>query len=126
MDEELTFGRSRVQSAIDRRRSPRIELLGRVRGHIVSLDTPVVVRDMSLGGMSMESAFPFEVGSRHEFRLALGDGSLVLLRGEIRHSRNIGVPGGTALYLTGVQFVDEAPPDGETTVADLIDKIKSS
>ncbi|HUL73815.1 MAG TPA: PilZ domain-containing protein [Vicinamibacterales bacterium] len=111
-------------SAIERRRSPRIEILGRVRGHIVSLDAPVVVREMSLGGMAMETAFPFDVGSIHEFRLELGDGSWVMLQGQVRHSRNVAVAGAPPLYVTGIQFVDQAPPEGATTVADLIDKIK--
>lgn len=113
-----------MRAAEDRRQSPRIEILGRVRGHIVSLDMPMVVRDMSLGGMSIETAFPFEIGSVHEFRLTLGDDSWVLLLGEVRHSRNIAPAGAGTLYLTGVQFVDDGPGQGGTTVAGIIEKIR--
>jgi hypothetical protein len=124
MDESFSRRHETALSAIDRRRSPRIEILGRVRGHIVSLDAPVVVREMSLGGMAMETSFPFDVGSLHEFRLELGDGSWVMLQGQVRHCRNIAAPGVVPLYVTGIQFVDQTPPAGATTVADLIDKIK--
>ena len=43
----------------DRRRSARVEILGRVRGHAVSLDTAVKVRDISLVGMAIETPFAF-------------------------------------------------------------------
>ncbi len=110
--------------AAERRRSPRIEILGRVRGHLVSLDMPIVIRDMSLGGMSMETIVPFEVGSVHEFRLTLGDDSWLLLRGEVRHSRNIAPPGAAPCYQCGVQFVDDKPSaESPTTVAAIIEKI---
>ncbi|MFI5178407.1 MAG: PilZ domain-containing protein [Vicinamibacterales bacterium] len=124
MDESFSRRHDTALSAIDRRRSPRIEILGRVRGHIVSLDTPVVVREMSLGGMAMETSFPFDVGSLHEFRLELGDGSKVMLQGQVRHSGNIAPAGAPPLYVTGIQFVDQEPPEGATTVKDLIDRIK--
>jgi hypothetical protein len=107
----------------DRRRSPRIEILGRVQGHLTSLDTPVGVLDISLGGMALETSFAFEVGSRHEFRLALGDGSYVLLRGEIRHCRRVAPADRDEHFITGVQFVEEPPSAGDTTVAGIIDEI---
>jgi len=124
MDDTSTRRHDTAVSAIERRRAPRIEILGRVRGHIMSLDAPVVVREMSLGGMAMETSFPFDVGSLHEFRLELGDGSWVLLQGQVRHCRNVAASGASALYVTGIQFVDQEPPEGATTVSDLIDKIK--
>ena len=110
-------------SEADRRRSPRIEILGQVQGHLTSLDTPVGVLDISLGGMALETSFAFEVGSRHEFRLALGDGSYVLLRGEIRHCRRE-ASDSTAHFITGVQFVEEPPTAGDTTVAGIINEIE--
>jgi hypothetical protein len=98
----------------ERRRSPRIELLGRVHGHVDSLGT-VNVREMSLGGMSMETPFPFEVGSRHPFNLTLGDGASVLLTGLVKYSRESTAEDGSRVYVTGVQFVDDetegASPD---------------
>jgi hypothetical protein len=89
----------------------------------VSLPVPVTVREISLGGMSMDSSHVFEVGSIHEFGLTLGDESSVVLQGRIVYSRlNVGQDG-SVRYVTGVQFVDEEPP-GPPTIGDLIDKIK--
>ncbi|HYN10686.1 MAG TPA: PilZ domain-containing protein [Vicinamibacterales bacterium] len=108
----------------DRRRSPRIEILGRLHGHAVSLDVPVVVREISLGGMALETSFPFPIGAVHEFRLTLGDGAQVQLNGRVMHSRDTTVPGGQAVYLTGIQFVDDEPTEDDSTVGNLIDRLK--
>jgi len=109
--------------SIDRRRSPRIELLGRLHGHVVSLDVPVIVREISLGGMAVETTFSFPVGVVHEFRLTLGDGAHVLLRGQARHSRSQSARGRTTVYTTGFEFVDEEVGEGSARVGDLIDRI---
>ena len=108
----------------DRRRSPRIEILGRLHGHSISLDVPVSVREISLGGMALETAFPFPVGVVHEFQLTLGDGSQVQLNGRVMHSRDASTPGGQPAFLTGIQFVDDEPTESVTGVGDLIDRLK--
>ena len=102
----------------ERRRAPRVAILGRVHGHVASLDVAVTVREMSLGGLSMETAFAFPVGAVHEFRLTLGDGASVFLKGRVVYSREAPGPGGGAVYVTGVQFVDDDPP-----VDEIIEKI---
>ena len=61
----------------DRRRSSRVEIVGRIHGHAVSLDVQVEVKEISLGGMALITPFPFPVGAHHEFLLTLGDGSTV-------------------------------------------------
>lgn len=107
----------------DRRRSPRFELLGRVHGQVVSLATPVRVREVSLGGLSFDSEIAFPVGAIHEFRLQLGDRTTVVLRGRVvrclQHETD-----GAWQYTTAVQFIDdEPPPDDEQSLNDLIQKI---
>jgi hypothetical protein len=110
----------------DRRRSPRIEILGRLHGHIATLDVPVNVLEMSLGGLSMETSFPFPSGAVHEFRLTLGDGSFVLLQGRIVHSRPKTAADGSSLFVTGVQFVDEDEdaPEGDLSVETVVQKLQ--
>ena len=107
----------------DRRRSARVEILGRVRGHAVSLDTAVTVRDISLVGMAIETPFAFPLGAVHDFRLTLGDGAHVVLQGRARHCRLLTGPDETANYLTGFQFVDEDTSDGPSAVGDLMNRI---
>jgi hypothetical protein len=108
----------------DRRRSPRIEILGRLHGHIASLDVPVTVREISLGGLSIETSFAFPAGIVHEFRLTLGDGSAVVLRGRVVYSREGSSPDGEPVFVSGVQFIDDEPSSSDSTVDHIIEKIK--
>lgn len=110
---------------IDRRRSPRIELLGRLHGHSVSLEVPVKVREISLGGMAIETSVQFPVGAVHEFRLTLGDESAVELTGRVLHCRNAAPADGPPVYVTGIQFIDEDDPAHVTSpVSDIIDRVQ--
>lgn len=100
----------------DRRRSPRIELLGRLHGHSVSLDLPVRVVEISLGGMAVETSVPFPVGAIQLFRITLGDDSTTELSGRVMHSRNTAPDGATPVFTTGIRFEEadaaEAGPAG--------------
>jgi len=95
----------------DRRRSNRVEIIARLHGHVASLDLPIAVRDLSLGGMAIESAVAFPIGAPHEFQLTLGDGSLIELAGYVRYCRNLAKAGEPARYLTGIQFDDHDDDD---------------
>lgn len=108
----------------DRRRSARVELLGRLHGHSVSLDLPVSVVEISLGGMAIQTGLPFPVGAVHAFRLTLGDDSTVELNGRVMHCRNVAPSGAAPVYVSGLQFVDDDPPESGPTVSDLIDRVK--
>jgi hypothetical protein len=97
----------------ERRRAPRIEVLGRLHGHVVSLDTPVTVREISMVGLSFSAPISFPVGAEHEFRLTLGDGSVVLLKGRVVRAEEAPSGGPQPTFVMGVQFLD-----AEDTVAE--------
>jgi hypothetical protein len=107
----------------DRRRSSRIEILGRLQGRVVAMDTPIVVREISLGGMQIESGLVFTAGDIHEFHLTLGDGSQIPLRGRVMHSRETVGADGKTTFLTGLQFVDDDATESDA-VSDIIDHLK--
>lgn len=107
----------------ERRRSPRVELLGQIHGSVVAYDVAVTVRNVSLGGLSLETPFPFPVGVAHDFRLTLGDDSAVLLRGTVLRCEAERTADGSTMYVTGVQFVDETPGDGEASIGDLMQRL---
>jgi hypothetical protein len=111
-----------VRMSSDRRRSPRIELVGRLHGHVVSMGVPVSVREISIGGLSMETPFAFPVGAIHDFRLTLGDGSAVDLRGRVVYSRVDASATEPTAFVTGVQFVDD-DVSGDGGVEELIGRI---
>ena len=105
----------------ERRRSPRMEMLGRVHGQAVSLDVPLTVREISLGGMSVEAPVPFPIDAIHEFRLTLGDGSTVLLRARVVYCKPARAAHGPS-YVCGMHFVDDEPVTGQS-VTDFIERI---
>ena len=122
----IQFARTTVTNAAmsdDRRRSPRIELLGRLHGHSVSLDLPVRVVQISLGGMAIETAVSFPVGAMHLFRLTLGDDSTTELVGRVMHSRNTAPEGATPVFTTGVQFVEGDGDESGGALGDLINRV---
>jgi hypothetical protein len=103
----------------ERRRSPRMEILGRVRGHSSPPGSPIYVREMSLGGMAVEAPFELTVGMVHLFRLRLGDGSTVELRGRVLRCANIAAPDAPPLYASGIQFEDDDEP-----IANVVNRMK--
>lgn len=107
----------------DRRRSTRIELLGKLHGHTVSLELPVRVIQISLGGMAIETHVPFPVGAVHAFRLTLGDDSTTEIVGRVMHCRDTAPAGAEPLYVTGIQFVDDDPDNPNAGVGDIIDRV---
>ena len=110
-----------MSQTTDRRRSPRVELMGRVHGELISSNLPVHVREISLGGMSIETREGFESGSVLSFVLTLGDGAGVLVAGRIVYSRMID-GSDPAMYVSGLEFVDEDGEDGG--VSDLVEKVR--
>ena len=100
----------------ERRNSPRIEILGKLHGHTVAFDVPVLVREISLGGMAVETEIALVEGSVHEFLLTLGDGSTVELAGKVMHSRLISEEGDPS-YVSGVQFIDDQAAEDSASSA---------
>ena len=86
--------------------------MGRLHGHTVAFDVPVLVREISLGGMAVETDIPLGDGAVHEFLLTLGDGSTVELTGRVMHCRQVADLGEPERYVSGVQFVDDQPSAG--------------
>jgi hypothetical protein len=109
---------------IDRRRSPRIELVGQLHVTSAMPEQAIDVREISLGGMAIETVAPFEVGTVHAFRLTLGDESTVELFGKVMHSRPVDPAEGKAAFVTGIQFVDEDPEEGNSPVEDIIKRVR--
>ncbi|MBY0496818.1 MAG: PilZ domain-containing protein [Cyanobacteria bacterium] len=60
---------------------------------------------MSHGGMQVETTFPLQLDSLHDFRLTLGDRSVVV-KGRIAHSRISDVDQDIITYRTGIEFIE--------------------
>jgi hypothetical protein len=107
-------------AADDKRDTERIEILGELRGEVMVFQ-PMVIREISRGGAQVETAFPLQLDSLHDFRLTLGDSSVVL-KGRVAHCSISDVDQEVVLYRSGIEFIE--PPDRVASViAHFIDAI---
>jgi hypothetical protein len=105
---------------VERRRYPRVEVVGVLRGHNSALDVPIVVLDMSAGGLAVQTSVMFPVGAVNNFRLTPDGGEPVMITGRIVHSLRASGPEGSTHYIIGVEFVTDEEGGGLRGVADLI------
>lgn len=71
----------------------------------VQLFQPMTVLEMSHRGARIETRFPLHIDSLHDFRLSMGERSLIV-KGRIVHSEVTELKGGVVVYRTGVEFVE--------------------
>lgn len=95
----------------NRRSTPRLEVLGRLHGQIVSLDVPIAIGNIGLGGFSAESVMPFPLGARHQFRFTTARPVEVNIRAVVVHRRPAYSPDGLTYFITGFAFVHDPMRD---------------
>lgn len=106
----------------NKRDSDRVAVLGDLRGEVMIVQ-PIAVKEISSGGAQIETAFPLQVDSLHDFRLTLGEQSVVV-KGRVAHCQITDVDRDLVLYRTGVEFVE--PTDRvATAIADFLAALKS-
>ena len=88
----------------DKRETKRFPILGELRGEVMVFQ-PIAVKEISRGGAQVESGFSLHPNSLHEFRLTLGDRSVVV-KGRVAHCTISDVDQELVLYRSGVEFVD--------------------
>jgi hypothetical protein len=106
----------------DKRDTERIEILGELHGEVMVFQ-PTIVREISRGGAQVETSFPLHLDSLHEFRLTLGDRSIVV-KGRVAHSSVSDVEQEGVVYRSGIQFI-EPSERVISVIADFIEAIKS-
>lgn len=82
----------------------RIQILGELHGE-VTVFQPIAIKEISRGGALIEIAFPLHVDSLHDFRLSLGDRSVVV-KGRVAHCRISDVDQDLVRFRAGVEFVE--------------------
>jgi|SRR5579885_508887 hypothetical protein len=109
-------------AASDKRDTERVSILGDLRGEVMVFQ-PMTIREISEGGAQVETAFPLHLDSLHDFRLSLGDRSVVV-KGRVVHSAISDVDSEVILYRSGIEFVE--PPDRvRHAILDFLDAIKA-
>jgi hypothetical protein len=105
----------------EKRVAERIQILGELRGEVMVFQH-MTIREISRGGAQIETALPLQLDSLHEFRLTLGDRS-VIVKGRVAHCSISDVDQELVTYRSGIQFVE--PSERVTDVIDgFIDAIK--
>ena len=92
----------------ERRQHERVEILGELHGEVTVFQS-IVVREIGLGGAGIETTFPLQLNSLHEFRLSLGDRSVVM-KGRVAHCRIGDVHQELLAYWSGIEFVEPSDP----------------
>jgi hypothetical protein len=83
---------------------------------------PMSIKEISRGGIQVETGFPLQLDSLHEFRLTLDDQSIVL-KGRVVHCSISDVDQELVIYRSGVEFIE--PPDRvQDVIVDFIDAMK--
>jgi hypothetical protein len=85
------------------RRNQRIEILGELQGEVMVYE-PMAITEISRGGAQIETSYPLQIDSLHDFRLVLGDRSIVL-KARIVHARVVEVEDRATIYRAGIEFV---------------------
>src|SRR6184192_1454309 len=88
----------------DKRDTERVQILGELRGEVMVFQ-PMAIKEISRGGAQVETAFPLQLDSLHEFRLTLGDRSVVL-KGRVAHCSISDVDQELVTYRSGIEFVE--------------------
>src|SRR5436305_14647218 len=104
----------------DKRDTERIEILGELHGEVM-IYQPMAIKEISRGGAQIETGFPLHLDSLHDFRLSLGDRSLVV-KGRVVHCSITDVEQELVIYRAGIEFIE--PSDRiASVIGDFIDAV---
>jgi len=111
-----------VQGA-NKRDAERIRILGELHGEVMVFQ-PMLVRDISSGGVTVETRFPLQIDSLHDLRLTLGPRSVVV-KGRVAHSSISDLDHDAVAYRTGLEFVE--PSEAVLgAIVEFLDAVKAT
>ena len=88
----------------DKRFHERVPILGELQGEIMVFQ-PMQLKEISQGGLTVESRTPLQLDSLHDLRLTLG-GNSVVVKARVVHSRISDVDQDIITYRTGIEFIE--------------------
>ncbi len=105
----------------EKRDSKRTQILGDLHGEVM-LFQPMVIKEISHGGAQVETGFSLQLDSLHDFRLTLGERS-VIVKGRVAHCSISDVDQELVTYRSGIQFVE---PSARvlSVIAEFLDAIR--
>lgn len=107
----------------DKRDKERVPVPSPLSGE-VKVFQPMNILDLSLGGAQIETPFPLQLDSLHDFRISLGD-RFVVVKGRIAHCHIGDLTEGVVLYRSGVEFI-EASEHVTKAIEQFLDAVRAS
>jgi hypothetical protein len=105
----------------NKRDKERIQILGELRGEVMVFQ-PMAIKEISRGGAQVETGFPLHVDSLHEFRLTLGERSIIV-KGRVAHCTITDVDQEVVTYRSGIEFIEPAERVS-TVIVDFMEAIR--
>ena len=90
----------------NKRDNERVPVPSPIHGE-VKVFQPMTILDVSHGGAQIETPFALQLDSLHDFKISLGDRSIVV-KGRIAHCHIGELREGVVLYRTGVEFIENS------------------
>ena len=109
-----------MTSEDNKRDAQRLEILGDLRGEVMVFQ-PMAIKEISRGGAQIETVFPLHLDSLHDFRLTLGERSVVV-KGRVVHCSITDVEEELVVYRAGIEFI-EPPERIASAIGDFIDAV---
>jgi hypothetical protein len=107
----------------DRRGERRVDVFGDLRSEVMVVQS-MTIRQISPSGALVDTAFPLQIDSLHNIRLALGSTSLVL-GARVVHCEVFELDPGQLSYRAGLEFVEPGAA-AQLAIAEFIDVLKSA
>ncbi len=105
----------------EKRDAERFLILGDLHGEVMVFQ-PMAIKEISRAGAQVETSLPLQLDSLHDFRLTLGDRSVVV-KGRVVHCFISDVDQELVVYRSGVEFV-EVPERVSGVIDEFITAIK--
>ena len=109
-------------SVDDKRDTHRLQILGDLHGEVMVFQ-PMAIKEISRGGAQIETGFPLHLDSLHDFRLTLGDRSLVI-KGRVVHCSITDVEQEQVIYRAGLEFIEPSERIA-AAISDFIDAVET-
>jgi hypothetical protein len=109
----------------ERRRAPRLDVMGEIPGYVDGLDAPLVVRDISGGGLRIETAAALQAGERCTIRLRLDPRATLTIHARVAHVRPIESGGPDALFECGLS-VEPGDESSREMLNVLVDRVTAA
>jgi hypothetical protein len=107
----------------EQRDADRLTILGDLYGEVMVFE-PMLIKEIGVGGATVETRFPLHLDSLHDLRMELGGRSIVV-KGRVVHSRISDVDQDIVTYRTGIEFV-EASERVVNAISEFLESVKAT